>query len=80
MVQLYKDTRKLLNEFEIIFRSTQCGPTLVSTNQQYIHSAKYKIPYQLNSNIILTKFIQKRMVAQMLEEEARLKEQGNTKK
>ena len=27
-VQLYKDTQKLLNEFEMRYQSTQCGPTL----------------------------------------------------
>ena len=44
-----QERRKLLNEFEIIYRSTQCGPTLVNTNQQYIHTV-------LNTNIIITEF------------------------
>ena len=42
-MQLYEDTRKLFNEFEIRLRSTRFGSALVNTNhQQYIHSAKYK--------------------------------------
>ena len=37
-MQLYEDTQKLLNEFEMRFRSTQRGPTLIKSFWGYNES------------------------------------------
>ena len=41
MVQLYEDTRKPLNEFEIRFQLTQCGPNLVAVKRAHYYTLAY---------------------------------------